>query len=86
MARRTLSEPFSFQRIKFPIIIMDGSEGRLWENLTAEKVRRHRERSPCRNSISKRDFNCQPTILIISRDRPAHTLHKRPGDRQSQSC
>ena len=59
---------------------------RLWGNLTAEKVRRHRERPPCRNSISKRDFNCQPTILIISRDRPAHTLHKRPGDRQSQSC
>ena len=25
MARRTLSEPFSFQRISFPIIIIDGS-------------------------------------------------------------
>ena len=59
---------------------------RLWGNLTAEKVRRNRERSPCRNSISKRDFNCQPTVIVISCDCPTHTLHKRPGDRQSQSC
>ena len=40
MARRTLSEPFSFQRISFPIIIINGSEGLLRspESLSSFKI------------------------------------------------
>ena len=37
-------------------------------------------------TVSKHDSYCQPTVIVISCDRPTHTLHKRPGDRQPQSC
>ena len=32
-------------------------------------------------TVSKHDSYCQPTVIVISRDRPAHTFHKGTGDR-----